>query len=107
MPTPPPEAPAKPLVERLSPALFWDVDRDAVDETAHRRTIIQRVLERGSLNDWRAIRSTYTLPVIVSEAQQMRSLEPTALSFVACLGHVPEESFRSFTSKTTSPKHWV
>lgn len=99
MPVSPPETPAKSLVDRLSPALFWDVDRSTVDETAHRRSIIQRVLERGSLDDWRAIRSTYSLPVIVSEAQQMRSLEPTARAFVACLGHVPEESFRCCASK--------
>ena len=93
-------------VKGLSEALFWDVNRSEVDDNLHRRFIMQRVLERGSLEDWRRTKERYTLPVIVAEAQKMRSLEPKALAFIACLGDVPEESFRCFASMQSNRKHW-
>ena len=93
-----------PFVQSLSRSLFWDVDPETVDEVKHRRFIIQRVLERGQLDDWRHLRDHYTIPVILHEAQQIRSLEPTALSFIACVGGAGEETFRCSTLKRLNPE---
>ena len=101
-----PPAPMSPFVASLSPHLFWDVDREQVDPEKHRRSIIQRVLERGSWDDWKAVKAEYTLPSIVEEARNMRSLEPTALAFVSCVGHVPKESFRCCSSKPSNLPPW-
>ena len=87
------------LIQTLSPELFWDVDRGTIDENAHRRYVIERVLERGELSDLRKMVAHYTMPVVVAEAQQMRSLDPVTLAFAACLGNVKEETFRCFASK--------
>ena len=87
------------FVQGLSRRLFWDVDPATIDEQAHRRYVIQRVLERGSLEDIRATIAHYTLPVVISEAQQIRSLDPVTLAFAACLGNVKEETFRCYTLK--------
>lgn len=35
------------FIRELSPELFWDVDPETIDEQAHRRYVIKRVLERG------------------------------------------------------------
>ncbi len=94
------------LAKQLTPSIFWDVDINEVDDELHRRFIIQRVLERGTLEDFHRTRDHYTLAVMVSEAQQMRYLEPKALSFIACLGDVPEENFRCYTLKHSTQKHW-
>ena len=95
-----------PFIASLSPHLFWDVDREQVDPEKHRRSIIQRVLERGSWDDWKAVKAEYTLPSIVEEARNMRCLEPTALAFVSCVGHVPKESFRCCSSKPSNLPPW-
>ena len=87
-------------------AVALGVDREQVDPEKHRRSIIQRVLERGSWEDWKAVKAEYTLPSIVEEAQNMRSLEPTALAFVSCVGHVPKESFRCCSSKPSNLPPW-
>ena len=94
-------------VSQLTPTLFWDVARDQIDDVKHRRFVIGRVLERGNLNDWRLTKDHYTLPVIVSEAQRIRSLEPKALSFIACVGGVDRGSFRCSTLKPSHQKHWI
>ena len=87
------------FVRGLSRRLFWDVDPETIDDQAHRRYVIQRVLERGSLEDIRATVAHYTMPTIIAEAQQIRSMDPVTLAFAACLGHVREETFRCCTSK--------
>ena len=87
------------FIHSLSPRLFWDVNPDEIDEQVHCRYIIQRVLERGSLEDLRATISHYTLPFMISQAQQIRALDPVTLAFAACLGNVKEETFRCYSSK--------
>ena len=86
-------------VQNLSQRLFWDVDPETIDAHAHCRYIIQRVLERGSLEDIKATIDYYTMPFLIAEAQQIRSLDPVTLAFAACLGNVKEETFRCCTSK--------
>jgi len=95
-----------PFVASLSPHLFWDVDREQVDPEKHRGYIVQRVTERGSMDDWRRLRSHYGLETVVKEAQGLRSLEPTALAFLSTVGHVPEESFRCYSSKPSNLPPW-
>ena len=87
------------FIQNLSQRLFWDVDPETINVDLHRRYVIQRVLERGSLSDLRLTIDHYTLPLMIAEAQQMRSLDPVALAFAVCLGNVKEESFRCFASK--------
>ncbi len=87
------------FVQSLSRRLFWDVDINDIDESAHCRFIIQRVLERGSLDDIRATISHYTLPFMMSQAQQIRDLDPVTLAFAACIGNVKENTFRCYSSK--------
>ena len=94
------------LVERLSPSLFWDTNRAKVDSVKHRRWIVQRVLERGSWTDWTTIRDAFTVPVIVSEAQRLRSLDPKALSFISCVGGVAPEAFRCSEPDPLKRLYW-
>ena len=67
-------------------------------DTGESRYVIQRVLERGSLDDIRATVAHYTMPFMIAEAQQIRSLDPVTLAFAACLGNVKEETFRCYSS---------
>lgn len=39
--------------------LFWDMDAHKLDTSAHKKTIIERVLNNGTLSDWRWLTSTY------------------------------------------------
>ena len=94
-------------IGKFSASLFWDVDRDTLDLTAHKKFIVQRVLERGNLDDWRLLKQCYTVDGVVSIAQQLRSLDPMALSFIACVGNIPRETFRCYTWKQSHPTHWA
>ena len=39
-----------------------------------------------------------SMPFMIAEAQQIRSLDPVTLAFAACLGNVKEETFRCYSS---------
>ena len=91
----------------FSENLFWDIDSATLDYEKHRKFIVQRVVEYGSLEDWRLICNYYGLNSIISTAQGVRSLEKKALTFLAAVGNVSVESFRCYTLKQSSPKHWV
>jgi len=86
-------------IKSLNANLFWDVDPATIDVNRHRRYVIERVLERGELSDLQTAVALYSMPTIIAEAQQMRSLDPVTLAFAACLGNVKEETFRCYTSK--------
>ncbi len=94
--------------ERLqfSENLFWDVDSATLEYERHSKFIIQRVVEYGTLNDWRLICGYYGLPFIITVAQGFRSLERKALSFMVAVGNVPIESFRCYTLRQSNQKHW-
>jgi len=85
-------------VQSLSAQLFWDVDPETIDDEKHRRFVIERVLQRGELSDLQRTVAHYTMPVVIAEAQQIRSLDPITLSFAACLGNVGENTFRCCAS---------
>lgn len=96
-----------PEIARFTPSLFWDVDRETLDLQKSRPMIVQRVLERGHDADWEWLKACYTIQGIVETAQTLRTLEPTALAFISCIGNVEKESFRCFTWKRSVPTHWV
>lgn len=39
--------------------LFWDMDARKLDTETHKKTIIERVLNNGTLSDWRWLTTTY------------------------------------------------
>lgn len=79
------ECPTRDFVHTLKRRLFWDVDINGIDEQKHRRFIIQRVFERGDLEDIRKTIGAYSLAVVASEYAQMRSLDPVTNAFLACV----------------------
>ena len=68
-------------ITNFSKGLFWDVNiLNMSDMDKYPLFIIQRVLEYGTMNDWKTILSYYGLNKIVNLCKQMRTLPP-----IACL----------------------
>ena len=86
--------------------LFWDVDPATLDLERHRKYVIARVLEFGTLEDWRLLLRRFTLESLIATAQTFRTLDPKALSFLAALGNVPRSSFRCYTLRPSTPTPW-
>ena len=89
-------------ISQLSPVLFWDIDREHMDVEAHSAGLIQRVLEYGTLQDWRLTRDYYGMDRIVADCKRLRSLDPMALSFVCAMSNTNKEDYRCYQFRRQS-----
>ena len=64
-------------ISQLSPSLFWDIDRNQMDVEHHSAGLIQRVLDYGTLQDWRLTRDFYGMNRIVADCKPITSDNPT------------------------------
>lgn len=90
----------------FSPNLFWDVEVALLDMIKDKRFIIQRVLEYGTLSDWKTIKNGYGINTIITEMQQVRALDNASLSFICTIANIKKETFRCYTLKQSQPQHW-
>ncbi len=91
----------------FSAGLFWDVDPASLDIGQHLKYVVGRVLDAGTLDDWRLLCRQLTLNGIIDIARQLRSLDPRTLAFLSVVGHAPRETFRCCTSKSSTTTHWI
>lgn len=96
-----------PNIGSFSRNLFWDVNQSTFDPKRNKRWLFSRVLEFGTLNDWRIIFKYYGINTITEELKQVRSLEPRALNFIASLSKTPLKEFKCYKRRLSSRKHWI
>lgn len=93
--------------EGFSSNLFWDADPADLDFSKHMKYVVQRVLERGTLDDMRHMFSMYGFDNVVATSKTLRSLDPVSFSFIVNLSGQPKESFRCYTLKQSSQAPWI
>ncbi len=93
-------------ISQLSPVLFWDVDRDHMDTELHSAGLIQRVLEYGTLQDWRLTRDYYGMDRIVADCKSLRTLDPMALSFICAMSNTKKEDYRCYQFRLSTQTLW-
>jgi hypothetical protein len=98
---------SKKPVELLSKHLFWDIDPNVLEWERSKKTIIERVIERGSLEEWVCIVKVYTLEGIVNTAKTFRSMSPIDLNFIATISNTPKEEFRCYNTRLLTAQHWI
>ena len=55
----------------LSKEIFWDVDYSKLDYEKSANWVICRVLDRGSLNDWKEIKANYGVEKILTSIKSV------------------------------------
>ena len=93
-------------ISQISPVLFWDIDREKMDVESHSAGLIQRVLEYGTLQDWRLTRDYYGMDRIVADCKQLRTLDPMALSFICAMSNTNKEDYRCYQFRQSNPTSW-
>ncbi|MGI6478100.1 MAG: DUF6922 domain-containing protein [Salinivirgaceae bacterium] len=90
----------------LSKTLFWDTDINKLDYEKHSRLIIERVLMRGTLNDWFEIKKYYGLERIKNETLKIRYLDKVTLNFCSKYFKIPKQQFRCYNTEPSIQKLW-
>jgi len=91
----------------LPPHLFWDTSFEDIDQQAHARFIIERVVTRGDYASWKKIRAHFGDELIKGEVIHMKGLDPKTLHFLAHFYEIDLDKFRCYTEKPSVKKHWI
>ena len=90
----------------LRPALFWDVNVEAVDLEKHRASVIERIATRGRLDEFRAMLKFYGRATVKSNLLNARYLDKRTLAYCSLIFDVPITEFRCYKLAQLNPEHW-
>jgi hypothetical protein len=88
----------------FSKNLFWDTDSSRLDFDLNVRSIIARVVEWGTMEDWYLILDYFGINRLRQESVEIRSLEPKAHSFLSTVLDIPLENFRCYKEQQSYPE---
>jgi hypothetical protein len=86
--------------------LFWDVDIQTINYRKHAPYVVERVLTRGTLQDFLIINAYYGKRRMKSIAKKLRFLDERTLRFCSAYFDIPIQDFRCYTNKQLSQTHW-
>jgi hypothetical protein len=84
-------------VSFLRPALFWDANPDNIDLEHHSRFIIERIINRGSYDDWKALINFYGRQRLKEEVVTIRNLNKKSLNYLSVFFNLKKNEFRCCT----------
>jgi hypothetical protein len=94
------------LKNSLTQTLFWDVNIEDIDVEIHSSFIVERVLTRGTLEDFKFINSFYKKERIKEIIVNIKNLDDKVLSFCVAYFIIPKTKFRCYKFKQSNQKHW-
>ena len=95
-----------PPISSLSKYLFWDTPQEKVTWDKNGKWLVARILQYGQVEDWELLREAYGIQGIAEIAITIRSLDPTAVSFISLLSGIPKEQFRCYKERQSNPTLW-
>jgi len=90
----------------LSKQAFWDVDMEKIDYEKNAAHVIQKVFERGTLDDIISILNFYKEKKIKTALLNARYLMNNTMSFACVLFNLKIEDFRCYKFKQLNPNVW-
>jgi hypothetical protein len=87
--------------------LFWDVDRTTLDITTHQHFIIERILERGDIDDFHFAKDTYGVEALKEVVLTARSLDRRSLYFWQNYFSLPSSACTPTSSLKTHSAFWT
>ena len=79
--------------------LLWSFDKSKVCPIRMYKTIIEQVLERGSIKDIAEIIRFYGLDKVQNVALQIKVLNPKRVNLLSLLWDIPIEQFRAWNTR--------
>lgn len=91
---------------KVRPSLLWEYDMDRFDWQEMRTLVVQRVIERGRMDDFYAILNMYGLEGVKDAIKNIPYLNPKDESFVCSVFDIKKEELKCYTRKQSSHQHW-
>ncbi len=91
---------------QFSKGIFWDVDSKNLDYDKCDKYVIERVVQRGLMQDWQELKNYYGLEKIKNITLQSKYLDNTTLNFLSFYFNITKEQFRCYTQKQLTKELW-
>jgi hypothetical protein len=91
---------------QIRPSLFWEYDLTRFDWNQMRTLVVQRVVERGRMDDFYAMLNMYGIDGVREAIKDIPTLCPKDLSFVCNVFNLKKEELKCYTLKQLRPQHW-
>lgn len=91
---------------QLTQALFWDTDVTKLDFKKNKVAIIQRILMRGTFEQFKEMLAFYGRRTVKSVAKNARYLDKYTLAFCSVIFKIPKTQFRCYKFAQSNPTHW-
>jgi hypothetical protein len=92
---------AKPIFHRR---IFWDVNFDALDYDLRANFVIERVFERGDVDDIRNCRRYYGDEKVTEALLNAKFLPETTMYLASAVINRPITDFRCYTLRQSNPE---
>ncbi|MDL2304590.1 hypothetical protein LJC72_04530 [Bacteroides sp. OttesenSCG-928-D19] len=87
-------------------SLFWEYDMEHFDWQEMRDLVVQRVVERGRMEDFYAILNMYGLEGVIEAIKNIPYLNPKDMAFVCMVFDIKKEELRCYTRTQLQHQHW-
>ncbi len=90
----------------LRNTLFWDVDLKGIDPQQSKSLIVERVLTRGSMLEFRQLIRFYSLDELSQIVIKIGYLDGRTLNFISGFLNIPKSDFLCYRKQQSNPTHW-
>lgn len=84
---------------KISASLLWEYDLNIFDYQDMKALVIQRVIERGRMDDFYAMLNLYGLREVENTIKKIKCLNKKDMNFVSVVFKIPFEELRCYTEK--------
>jgi hypothetical protein len=91
----------------LSKQAFWDVDMDNIDYVKNARHVIEKVVDRGTLEDFVELRKFYGDLKIKKEIVNASWIGDKEIYFCCSIFNLIPTDFKCYLKKQLNPQLWV
>jgi hypothetical protein len=90
----------------LRPSLFWDTDVLTIDLQKHKASVIERIMLRGQMEEFRAMMQFYGIETVKKTMINARWLDKVTLAFCSTIFDTPVTAFRCYRLAQLNKEHW-
>ena len=91
---------------KVRPSLLWEFDLEKFDWQQMRNEVVQRVLERGRMDDFYAILNLYGLEGVKAALREIPYMNDKDMNFACVAFDLRKEELKCYTRKQSIPQHW-
>ena len=86
--------------------LLWEYDLSNFDWQKMRNEVVQRVLERGRMDDFYAILNLYGVEGVKAALREIPYMNDKDMNFACVAFDLRKEELKCYTKKQSIPLHW-